>query len=166
MQQVASKYRVHKRELGFSLVEVLVAMGIFSFAIVAVFSLLSISIKSDKSAASDTCLLQMATTAMGIVKSQGFSAVKSTTATPLYDGSAPAMYFDVNGQIMLTSSGRPNTVTPSNSYYSCAIKRKTPSITPATTNMIYLQLNFKWPVNAPAANQQLRIINTSLANYD
>ncbi len=154
------KYRGHEAIRAFSLVEVMLALGIFTFAIMAVFGLLSVSVTSDKSAASDTAIAQMSATALSLIRAQSFYQIKTNT---LFSGTAPAFYFDLNGQIGLNSSGPPDTTTHTNSYYSCTIQR---TVSPSSTNLLYLQYTFRWPIFAPATNQQSRVLNTTIGNYD
>ncbi len=165
-----AKPRFHAPDLrAFSLVEMVVALGVFTFAIVAIFGLLSFSLTAEKAASSDTALAQMTMTALDMVRSQPFATVTTTNlyTTNASGISSPAMFFNINGQVALNATTAQLDLTAhSDSVYSCTILRRVPSGTPATTNLVYLQLTFRWPVAAPAANQQTRIMNASLANYD
>lgn len=171
MQPEQQKSRASRNQMaGFSLVEVVLAIGVFATAIIAIIGLLPIVMTSDKGAITDTALAQMTTTATTILRNQGFAAVSTNSA---YGDTTPDMYFNIDGNISLNSNGVPNTSPQKDSLYSCTVICISPSVTTgtsastvATKNMVYLQIQFQWPVMAPSGHQSLRIVNTSLANYD
>jgi len=146
---------------GFSLVETVIAVGIFAFAIVAIFGLLTAALRSNKDAASDTALAQMAETAVNVLRTQPFASFATNTAYSANNTSA-SYYFDIAGQLARTSSNTPATAPQSDSLYSCSVQRMSTS----STNFYQIRLIFKWPISAASTNQKTSIINASVANYD
>jgi len=186
MQLARSKSFVHDprsihQQAAFSLIEIVLALGVFVFAITAILGLMSIGSNSDLAAATDTSLASMAQYVDSYVRHQGFSAVSGTnvitgvtTAAPYPPGNShPNFYFDVSGNVIVNSNGIPDTTgTIPNSVYSCTV-----SITPVasgvtvpatglkTNNLLFLRYDFRWPVTAHHINPD-RTVYSSLANYE
>lgn len=135
------------------------ALEIFSFAIIAVIGLLLTVTKSDKGAATDTTLAQMVESTVTQLRSTSFAAVHTNAS---YADAAPDFYYDVSGKMARDASGNPVTAAAEDSIFGCIVTRGGSS----STNMDYLVLDFRWPVSAPAANQQSRKLTASFASYD
>jgi uncharacterized protein (TIGR02598 family) len=144
----------------FVLIEIVLALGIFAFAVVAILGLLSVCLSSEKSSSADTALSFATQTAVTTVHNQGFEAVSTNTA---YAGTSPIFYFDAGGAISLDSTGALASTPQTDSIYSCTVTRKVAS---NSTNLLLLQFKFNWPIVAAPAQQQGRIVNASLANYE
>ena len=178
MRQVKSKFCVNKRGCrAFSLVEVVIAIGIFAISVLTILGLLSVSMEANLSASSDTQVALMAERTYSMLESLGFQNV--STNTLFASGASPNLYFDATGKPLMTST---NTIlfgypTPANAraagaIYSCTVSRDTTQPLSfgysggTSTNLINIQMQFAWPVAAPTANQTVRVVNASLGNYD
>ena len=144
----------------FVLIEIVLALGIFAFAVVAILGLLSVCLSSEKTSSTDTALSFATQTAVTTLRGQGFGAVSTNTA---YAGTSPIFFFDSGGTISLDSTGALASTPQADSIYSCTVKR---TVSGNSANLLLLQFKFNWPVAAPAAQQQSRIVNASLANYE
>lgn len=153
-----------KARSGFTLVEVVMALGIFSFAIIALFGLMSVGLRSGKESASDLALGLMTQTASSVLHAQGFSEV-TANSTYSESNSTPNFYFNNDGDIILDSSGRPSTLPGTNGIYACTVQRRAGGVM-ATTNSVMVRMVFSWPLSANETNRQKKTILTSLANHD
>ena len=154
---------------GFSLVEIAVALGIFSFAIVALLGLGVVSTDSTRESAADTALGMMTQTTPVYLRNQPFATVQTSVASGAYrpGSTAASFYYDINGRMALDTSGNPATVAQPDSVYACVVSGRAPSSTTvAVASFLYLQLQFRSPATAPATAQPVRIVNASTANYD
>jgi len=149
------------RRSAFSLVEVAIAMGLFSFAIVSVIGLFAVSLNSDKGAADETVLARMAENSTSLLKTRGIEIVR---ANPAFGSNnvTPNFFFDVNGRAALATNGLPLTNAQADSIYSCVIRRK--STVEANRDVVLIE--FRWPVTAPFNRQQSRQFQTSLVKYE
>ena len=181
MRPVKSKFCVNKRGCrAFSLVEVVIAIGIFAISVLTILGLLSVSLEANRSASSDTQVALMAERTYSMLETLGLPNV--STNKLFASGASPSLYFDVTGKPLVTST---NTIlfgyptTPANALtagaiYSCTVTTNTTPLSfgystgtpPPSTNLISIQMQFAWPVAAPAANQTVRVVNATLGNYD
>jgi len=159
MRQAKQKLPARKHALAFSLVEVVIAIGIFSFSIVAIIGLMAASLNSDKGAASDTTLSRITETTVSFIRSQGWSIVHTNTAYAEGETNSD-LFFDSSGQLAMTSAGVPQSSGQPDSVYSCTVTRKAAT----STNLDYINLEFRWPVAAPINRQETRMVNASIAN--
>jgi len=157
---VKQKLPARKSALAFSLIEIVIAIGVFSFAIVAIFGLMAISLNSDKGAASDSTLSRIAETTVSQLRSQGYPSFHTNAAYAASDTNAD-YFFDSSGQLAVTSAGAPQSSGQADSVYSCTVTRKAT----ASTNLDYINLEFRWPMAAPKSRQETKVVNTSFANY-
>ena len=180
MRPVKSKFCVNKRGCrAFSLVEVVIAIGIFAISVLTILGLLSVSMEANRSASSDTQVALMAERTYSMLESLGFQNV--STNKLFASGASPSLYFDVTGKPLVTST---NTIlfgypTPANALaagalYSCTVTTNTTPLSfgystgssPPSTNLISIQMQFAWPAAAPTANQTVRVVNATMGNYD
>lgn len=169
----------------FSLIEVVVAIGIVAFALVSIISLMSLGLQSSKDSTDDTNVALMTQTVISDLRTLGYSNVTSITGA---SSSSPpnttlAFFFDASGAPShdgagnVIWSGTASTTGTNNvgsavpvPVYMCTVTNKTPSPSaqpvPFPPNFIWLRLDFSWPFVAPAANQQHKYVYTSLAQYN
>lgn len=125
----AGRKRPQARKRAFSLVEVVIAMGIFSFAIVATFSLIGQSFKSYSSAINDTVSRQIMNQLAANAQQARISDLTNSTS-----------YFDNEGNPVLSSDAmsvytanvtftQPTTPFSSTNLYAVTIK-----VSPKNTN--------------------------------
>ena len=152
-------------ERAFSLVEVVIAIGLVSFALLALVGLLMTGLRSSRESGEDTSLAFCTETAQELLRAEGFAHASTNAA---YAAATPAFYFDSAGILQTDTNGIPLAAANSESQYGCTVTRRAPAVAPvqATTNLLICQLQFVWPLAAPAANRQQRIVPVSLANCD
>ncbi|MFA7342976.1 MAG: hypothetical protein WC003_01610 [Terrimicrobiaceae bacterium] len=125
----------------FSLVEVVLAIGVLAFAITAMMGLLTVAMQSDKSSSSDTSLAAMSRQVFNSLKAMPYSNLTTLTNGTNY-------YFDRDG----------SECPPSGAVYECAVK-----LTPDVNDAQRVQMTFKWPYGAAAGTTN--ILQAGIANY-
>jgi len=150
-------------ESAFSLVEVVLAIGLFSFALLALVGLLTVGLKGSRESGDDTILSLCTETTQALVRAEGFSQVL-TNALYAPGNTTPDFFFDSGGILLTDSAGAPLRTQNTNALYGCLVTR--PVLSQATPNLLVYQLKFVWPLAAPAANRQQRVVPASLANYE
>lgn len=150
---------------GFSLVEVILAIGVIAFSMVGVLSLMTLSANSSRESSQDTAFALMTQTTLSKLRYRGFAAISSPAlpAKGTLDDATPDFYYDSTGRMALKADGTEDTVAHADSIYGCTVTRYTP-VYQASTNFIYLRFQYTWPVIAPAANQQKTIVYTGISN--
>ena len=133
----------------FSLIEIVLALAVISFALLAVFGLLSISLKADRDSSSDTVMAGMRRTVMGDLRAGTFANLPDLKF----------YYFDSDGLPCNSASA----------YYECkaalAADKNAPD--PAynvSANLKNATLTFTWPVlsgNRP----HTEVFYCDIANY-
>jgi len=127
----------------FSLVEVVIAIGIVSFALLAMMGLASVSLQSERSSASDTDLAALSQQVFSRLRSLPFASLSDTN-----------YFFDADGSPTTNSAG---------AVYECAVTLAAdPSLLPASFKNARLQ--FTWPVSA-ANRPNTNIFLGGIANY-
>lgn len=150
-----------KTSRAFSLIEIVIAVGIFAFSLVAILGLMSVGLRSGRESANDLALGLMTQTVSSILHLQGFSS-NLNNAAYASNNTGPNFYFSLDGDLARDSSGKPATAASTNNY-ACVVARCSPASF-ATTNAILFRLVFSWPMQAPADNRQTRVVLTSVAN--
>jgi uncharacterized protein (TIGR02598 family) len=148
---------------GFTLVEVVMALAIFSFAIIALFGLMSAGLRNSRESGADLALGLMTQTAISTLNAEGFTAAKQNASYG--DATTPDFFFDSDGKLIVNTAGEPVKTQPADGLYACTILRSVPSNL-NTTNTILLRLEFAWPLSAPVTNRQKKAILTSLSRHD
>ncbi len=143
----------------FSLVEVVLAIGIVSVAILVILGVLSVGLQSSREASEDTFLALSTQQLAAWSKSQTFSNL----AVDSLASSNSVFYFNAQGVLARTSDGAPATAPAADSHYLCTVKKNLSGI---STNFLHLQYRFEWPLAAPAPSRQYRIVVASRANED
>lgn len=147
--------RHHKRDIAFSLVEVVLAMGVISFAIVGMFGLISVGFSAAKKAAVDTNL--------SLINSQALAALRSdtnmTSAKLGVQASTPTnIYFDAAGKMQAAQDA--------SSLYQCQIaSRAIPNGTfsPDVKQFTVLVMTVSFPVAAADARRTKEVLHATLA---
>ena len=159
--------RACEKKSAFSLIEVVLALALISFALLSMVGLLSTGLKSSRESGEDTSLAFCTETAQEILRSKGFLNALTQAAYATND-TIPDFYFDSAGCLQCDTNGLVLTASNSESLYGCTVTRVLPAVPPVqtTTNLLMLQLKFSWPLAAPATNRYQRIVPMSLANYE
>jgi uncharacterized protein (TIGR02598 family) len=146
-----------RHQAAFTLVEVVLALGVITFGLVVILALIPVSIHSSKQSSEDMALSLMTQSTIADLHKQGLTTLAALVPT----SGTISYYFDANGRLLTSSTG---------ALYSCTAKPIAPSAVASanttSTNFIYVQLQFVWPTTAPAANQQKTVLITSIGNYD
>lgn len=152
-----------KSPRGFTLIEVVMALAIFSFAIIALFGLMSAGLRNSRESGTDLALGLMSQTAIASLNAEGFT---SASQNPSYsDTTSTDFFFDSDGKLIVDASGQPVITQPATGLYACTVLRSAPSNL-NTDNTLLLRLEFSWPLSAPITNRQKKAILTSLSRHD
>jgi len=138
MRRTASK-------AGFSLIEVVIAMGIFSFCIVAIVGLLPVGMNSVRSVSNENNAIHIASSIEGIwqVAPLGSTITMTNIITNLAISASVAntpYYFDEFGEPLTNSTGA-----------SLKMNYKTAV---SSGNSTTVNMTFSWPPNATSTNYQ------------
>jgi len=175
----------------FSLVEVVVAIGIVTFALVSIISLISLGLQSSKDSTDDTNIALMTQTVITLLRTNGYVNVTGTAGVLSGTSSYLTCYFDSSGNPLHSSTGLLITGTSINGamtsntssaistpVYLCTVTNRSPAAasqpgyvylpqpTASAILCAWLRLDFSWPYAAPAANQQHKYVYASLAQYN
>jgi len=131
------------RGAAFSLVEIVLAIGIVSFALLGMMGLVSVSFQSERSSASDTDLAALS--------QQVFSSLRSRPFTNLSDTN---YFFDADGSLTTNSAG---------AVYECAVTMAADPSLPAGS-FKNARLQFTWPVSA-VTRPNTNVFLGGIANY-
>ena len=142
--------RHHTSKAGFSLIEVVIALGIFAFCIVAIVGLLPVGMNSVRSVSHENNAIHIASSIEGIwhVAPQGSTITMSNIITNLAI-SAPVAntnyYFDEFGEPLADSTGATLKMNYSTANYTAA---------GLGGNATTVNMTFSWPANAPSTSYQ------------
>ena len=138
---------------GFSLIEIVIALGIFSFAVVGIIGLMSVGISESALAKRDTMLASMVKRVIADISANPAKIADATNIAPYF--------FSYYGQ--LDSGETP--LDAKDRYYRCDVKIAKPS-TPWDQKplpLTYATITFKWPEGAPEKQKQTATFETTFA---
>ena len=152
----ATASRRRARTHSFSLLEVVIALGVIAVGIVGVLAVFPTALQTGHSAQDETRAAHIAQSVFGSLvagATSQFNAVPlpptpSIDLTASSSPTSPTLYADNNGNLIPNST---------NSAYAIFIytNNAVPGFTdPASANLVTVRV--AWPANAPAANQTLR----------
>ncbi|MGZ4982478.1 MAG: type IV pilus modification PilV family protein [Chthoniobacterales bacterium] len=163
--------RSDRRDGAFSLVEVVLALGVIGFAVLAILGVIPIGLNASHSAQDETRAAQVATTVFSSFASQApnnFTNVKvplpgnnppaldlsSSTTSPT--SPAATIYANNDGVISQSASG---------AIYSVAIATNSSPLgfDPGYANQVTVRVS--WPASAPASNQTYRDYVRIISKY-
>jgi uncharacterized protein (TIGR02598 family) len=130
------------RRRAFSLVEVVLAIGIVAFAITAMMGLLTVAMQSDKSSSSDTALAAMSRQVFNTLRALPYASLPTGTN----------YYFNAEGSECAQAQA----------VYHCSVTLSSFSNLTAN-NAKRVQMSFQWPYGAAGGNTN--ILQTAIANY-
>jgi len=157
---------------GFSLVEIVLAMGIISFSIIAILGLLSVGLNSSRNALDESLLAAMSRQVVGSLRQQRF--VNNDVFTNLAAGTtATVCFFDANG-VRLLRDGKDldqANALAAKAAYQCTVTGASdterlgpsPAMQIVTPCLLDVTLTFQWPMEAKKANSYS--LRTSIARY-
>lgn len=159
---------------GFTLVETVLALGVISFAIVAILGLLSVSASTGRDSDRDTMLVSMFTQVMADLRTAPFDALwladphagELVDSAPAVDPGDPVdtVYYFTGEGVLIPSKER----TPE-AAYRCTVKKtpdaSTRGYSQTEFNLMNLHLLFQSPVSAPVSSRNATSIYTTVARY-
>lgn len=148
----------------FSLVEMAIALGIVSFALLALVGLVSTGLQGSRESDEDTKLTLCAETVQGSLQLEGFGKVATNTSYAS-GNSQPSFLFDSQGSLQFDASGNLLKTVNADSRYGAVVKRLAPT-SQAGSHLMMLQIKFVWPLSAPESNRQQRVVVMGLANRE
>jgi uncharacterized protein (TIGR02598 family) len=163
---VATTFRI----AGFSLLEVVIALGIITFGIVAVLAVFPAALQTGHSAQDETRAAHIAQSVFGSLVAQAPSQFNNlqirlsdgVTLSPSINlgttlSPAVTLYADNDGKLTNSATNATYTITI---YTNSSV----PGFTdPASANLVTVRL--AWPANAPAANQTFRDYVRIISKY-
>lgn len=130
----------------FSLVEVIIALGITSFALVALLALLTLSFNEGATAKQETAVAGMGRHVLADLSQKPFTILTNNSYT---------YYFDSEGNALTSSVS---------ALYRCNASCSSAVLgNPMLTNLTSVQMTFRWPSSA-VTNSQTRVLNATVAN--
>ena len=137
---VAPRWNTSNRQPGFSLIEVVIALGIMGFALVSILGLMTVGLHSSKTSREYTLLSAMAQEVIADVRSQPYDTLATQTYT-----------FDEEG----------NLTTGTDAVYEC--KTQFAPVNPNQPGLTRVSLQFSWPIQA--AKRQTYTLNASVTPF-
>jgi len=160
----------------FSLVEVVLALGVASIALVSVIGLMGVAVNTSGRAGHDTLLVAMTNGVLNDLRAAEFDALWKAKPREEKKPVAPAASAaPLDSIYYFSNEGAPVGVAKKDEFstiYQCVVK-KTPDPTSQLStgspyNLVKLQLTFTWPVSAntdPAKRPNRQTIYASIARY-
>jgi uncharacterized protein (TIGR02598 family) len=135
----------HVASRAFTLVEVVVALGIFTFCLVCLFGLFSVGMANSRKSSENTSIASMSSQVLSSLQTQNTNAA----------GQSLTYYFDVDGQMTNATA----------SYFTCQVNFINASgkglSDTADSSLLSAQFNFSWPPHVtPSPNTN--IVNVTL----
>lgn len=127
-----------RAERGFSLVEVVLAIGVISFALLAILGILTLAFRTDRSATDDTLLPVMTRKVVEYIRA---------TSAP---SNASDFRFDANGELQTDANGSLLTTDTAETLYRCEVT-STPETAISAGRMVVLRLDYFWPAAAASS---------------
>ena len=166
-----SQFHSPRRQVAFSIVEVVIALGVIAVGVVAILGLFPTALQTGHSAQDESRAPQIAQAVFASLVAQASSQFNNlqlplsgnTTLTPPIDLTAPptavTLYADNDGKL---------TPTPTTATYGVFIftNNSPPGFpTPPPTYANQVTVRVAWPANAPAANQSFRDYVRIISKY-
>jgi prepilin-type N-terminal cleavage/methylation domain-containing protein len=156
---------------GFTLIEVVLALGVCSVALVSIMGVLSIAIGTNGDSNTDTTLAAMSRHVLNDLRAVPFDALWEATpreadnpqppAAGVADSPPDTIYY-------FTQEGLP-APTPAEAIYRCVVHKtpdlKTRGANGGPYNQLHLSLAFKWPFEAQANSGTSQTLYASIARY-
>lgn len=128
----------HRRTAAFSLVEVVLALGVASFCLMAVFALLPIGMQSNRAAVGQTASTAILSSVVADLRAT--PAAGSSTQFKISKGSTTTLYFD--------SEGRASSAIRADSRYRVTVTFRSPAFKYSPT---FAHVAVTWPAAADPA---------------
>lgn len=136
-----------RHQQAFSLVEVVIAIGIISFALIAIIGLMASSQISDREATDDTLLPAMVAGVLDELRRQSRKSFPPSPAT---------FYFNLAGTLQTDGNGNPISSPNADSLYRCNVTISD-GVAGASDKMKILRMSFFWPAFKTSATPNATI---------
>ncbi len=142
----------------FSLIEIVLALAVISFALLAVFGLISVSLKADRESSSDTVMVGMRRSVMGDLRTGTYANLPELKY----------YYFDSDG-LPCNPASALAPAQPASAYYECKValaddKNATEPAYDVSANLKNATLTFSWPVLS-GSRPHTEVFYCDIANY-
>ena len=139
--------KIKKRKSGFSLVEVVVSVGIFAVAIVGIIGLFAPTTKNVAAVADSDASTRAVAAIQSYLKEQGFTGTQTIVdAGTKYYANKGANVIGISSLAALPNNDK---------FFEFTLTRNTdlsPSSTDATAGFLAFTINLKWPAYTPTAD--------------
>lgn len=129
--RLRQRVRASGKTTGFSLVEVVIALGIVSFALIAIVGLIPVGLSSLKDSVTDTTVSLLVTNVREAIVGQPFKA-----------GPLPALYYDASARFL-------GQATNTDSYFRVDIALAQPYQSIPNSPLMIANVKVSWPVGSP-----------------
>jgi prepilin-type N-terminal cleavage/methylation domain-containing protein len=158
----------------FTLMEVVVALGIVAVILVSILGMVSIGLQSSRESKDETNIAMMVQTVISQLRSSGYTNISNTLPAGTTD--YVCYYFDSSGAPICNTTGVMTGSTNSlivpggvtgKPIYTCVVMNKTPAAAASFVMPLkyaYIRLDFAWPYSA--SHQRHKYVYTSLAQYN
>ena len=127
----------------FSLTEIVIALGILSFALVAIIGLLNVGLRSSNDAHVDTIKAATVRSILSSVRTNQQASYSGETRWYKFDGS--------------TNGGA------TDAYFECVIATNAPPSAISAQRMVGLRVEFRYPLSAPAQFRTTNVLHASIS---
>lgn len=127
----------------FSLTEIVIALGILSFALVAIIGLLNVGLRSSNDAHIDTVKAATVRSILSSLRTNQPASYAGETRWYKFDGS--------------TNGGS------TDAYFECVITTNAPPSAISAQRMAGVRLEFRYPVSAPAEFRTTNVLHASIS---
>jgi uncharacterized protein (TIGR02598 family) len=124
----------------FSLVEVTMALGILSFALLAIIGLLNVGLGASRTAQIETMQSTIVRSILASVRTNNPGGFTGDTHWYAFDGTE---------------------TNESAAFFQCVVSTNTPPLSISSGDMAAVMVRFQYPVSAPPTNRQEKIIHAS-----
>lgn len=140
-------------EKAFSLVEVVMALGVISFALVGMLGLLSVGFTAAKKSTKATTLAAISSQVAAVIRNNtNFTSAQLT----LLSGNPTNIYFDYSGRMQSSKDQG------SDSYYLCEVRTRAVTAVSSLSGYTVLVMTVSSPVKALAANRTNEVVHATI----
>lgn len=155
--QVLACARPHAKGSGFTLVEVVVAVGIIAFALTAIIGLTGLAVQGTKDADLYGRLASINRRIAADFQGSAYLAVSGSFAAV---GANTTSYYDYYGTPLTDCYGNPISANKGNKYFQCTVTNATPATGyPGTAKLLRVQIRWPYPQLTGTDTSIISVIN-------
>ncbi|XHR29765.1 MAG: Verru_Chthon cassette protein B [Chthoniobacteraceae bacterium] len=159
---------------GFSLIEIVLAIGVVSFALIAILGLISAGVNSSRSALNESLMAAMSRQIVSDLRQQQFASNSLFTSVNSGTSTLQTAYFDANGVRLLSSDGLHDVTAAEakqqQAIFQCDVTASSDTdrmgpvaATVSVPCLVNVMLTFQWPLGAK--NPSRHCLYTSIGKY-